>query len=252
MLVIVADSCLVQVFRKGKRVPYREISVVAFDADDTLWVNEPVYQKIEQNVVELMSRYVAPEVAREKLFTINTDNLKLFGYGVKGFTLSMVETAVEISEGGISGAEIKQILDMGKEMLHNPVKLLDGIEDVLAQLQGHFKLMLVTKGDLVDQQSKIERSGLANYFKHIEILSEKDEDSYEQLLYKYHLPRNEFLMVGNSVKSDILPVVNIGGKAVHIPFHTTWIHEHVEESTLQGKYFTALEQAKDLLPLLLA
>ncbi len=232
-------------------MPFQEIRLVAFDADDTLWVNEPAYQTIEKDLVDLLSHHIAPEIARKKLFAKNINNLELFGYGVKGFMLSMIETAIEIGQGKVTGAEIQQIISMGKEMLRNPVELLDGIEDVLHQLQGRYDLMLITKGDLVDQESKIARSGLANYFKHIEILSEKNEESYEKLLDKYQLPRNEFLMVGNSVKSDVLPVVNIGGKAVHIPFHTTWDHEHVEERHLKNKRFMELEHAKELLPLLL-
>lgn len=229
----------------------QDINVIAFDADDTLWINEPIYQHFEQKLVAMLSSYVAPQIARQKLFQVNTGNLDLFGYGVKGFTLSMIETAIEISKGKISAAEIEQILAMGKEILHHPVELLDGIEGVLQQLKGRFHLMLVTKGDLVDQQSKITRSGLESYFHHVEILREKNEQSYEQLLDKHRIDRNEFLMVGNSIKSDILPVVNIGGQAAHIPFHTTWGHEQVDAHQLENKTFVELNHATELLPLLL-
>lgn len=233
-------------------MPYQTINVVAFDADDTLWVNEPIYQRYEQRLVEMLSHYHGPAVARQRLFKINTDNIQLFGYGVKGFVLSMIETAVEVSDGKIGGEEIQQILDMGKQILQQPVELLTGVEQVLQQLQGEFQLMLITKGDLVDQQSKILRSGLANYFNHIEIVSEKDENSYQRLLSKHQLCKSEFLMVGNSLKSDVLPVVNIGGKAVHIPFHTTWQHEQVDAAQLTDKNFAELKHAQELLPLLLA
>jgi len=229
---------------------YQNISVVAFDGDDTLWVNEPIYQSFEKDLVRMLSRYVGPKIAREKLFAINTSNLGMFGYGVKGFVLSMIETAIEISRGEIPAAEIQKILAMGKQMLEHPVEVIEGVEEVLHQLSSSYHLMLVTKGDLIDQESKISRSGLAGYFKNIEILSEKNENSYELLLDKHRLPRNEFLMVGNSVKSDILPVVNIGGNAAHIPFHTTWGHEHVDEMHLKDKYFLQLKHASELLTFL--
>jgi len=230
---------------------YHDINVVAFDADDTLWVNEPVFQDVEQALVEMLSHYVPLTQARDRLFETNIRNLELFGYGAKSFTLSMIETAIEISAGHVSAAEIQKIMNLGKNLIQYPIELLDGVETVLQQLQGRFQLMLLTKGDLYDQECKIARSGLADYFDHVEIIGEKDELAYQKVLAKYRFTTEEFLMVGNSVKSDVLPVVNIGGRAIHLPFHTTWQHEEICESQLQGSSFHQIDHASELLPMLL-
>ncbi len=206
---------------------FKEIRTIGFDADDTLWVNEPIFQDTVERLICLLSRHAPPERIRERLYEVGTGNLEHFGYGIKGFVLSMIETALDISGNALTGEETRQIVAMGKEMRKRPLELIDGAEEVLATLRENYRLMLITKGDLLDQESKIARSKLAGYFSHIEILSEKDESAYEGLLTRHRIPREEFLMIGNSVKSDILPVINIGAGAVHIPFRITWSHEDV-------------------------
>lgn len=229
----------------------RDINVIAFDADDTLWVCEPMFQEYTGRFCDLLAEYDDPEVIGNRLEQTQINNLKVLGYGSKSFTISMIETAVEISGGKVDGAVIRQIIDMGKKMNQHPVELIDGVEDVLGKLSDQYRLMMITKGDLVEQERKIRKSGLSDYFSCIEVVSEKDEASYKECLDLHGVHRNEFLMVGNSVKSDILPVVNIGAKAVHIPFHTTWCHEQVDCSQLTGKDFVTLEHARELLPVLL-
>lgn len=230
---------------------YQDINVVAFDADDTLWVNEPLFQDVEQTLVEMLAHYVPLSQARDRLFETNIRNLELFGYGAKSFTLSMIETAIEISDGKVSATEIQKIMNLGKNLIQYPIELLDGVENVLQKLQGRFQLMLLTKGDLYDQECKIARSGLADYFDHVEIIAEKDESAYTKVLGKYRVTTKEFLMVGNSVKSDVLPVMSIGGRAIHVPFHTTWQHEEVCPSQLEDTSFRQINNVSELLPLLL-
>ncbi len=205
----------------------KNIKVIAFDADDTLWVNETIFTVTQQRFKEIVGKYVSTETLDEKLYGFEIRNLKIFGYGIKGFMLSMIETAIELSRGTITGTEIQQIIDLGKVMLDHPVEILPNVEETLQLLQPDYTLMLITKGDLFDQESKIARSGLADYFNQVEILSEKDEATYQRVLKRNNIAPNEFLMVGNSLKSDILPICNIGAQAVYIPFHTTWVHEIV-------------------------
>ncbi|QNF31991.1 HAD family hydrolase [Adhaeribacter swui] len=205
----------------------KNIKVIGLDADDTLWVNEPIFTVTHERFREIIGKYVGAENLDEKLYGYEIRNLKIFGYGIKGFILSMIETAIELSGGKISGAEVQQIINLGKVMLDHPVELLPGVEETLQLLQPDYTLMLLTKGDLFDQESKIARSGLAEYFDHVEILSEKDEATYQRVLKRNNIAVDEFLMVGNSLKSDILPICNLGARAIYIPFHTTWIHEVV-------------------------
>ena len=212
----------------------KNIKTIAFDADDTLWINEPIYVNTQQKCKSIIQSFVDPEVLDEKLYQTEMKNLRLFGYGIKGFILSMVETAIELSKGKISGEEIQHIIDLGKDMIEHPVQVLPNVRESLEQLQEGFELMIITKGDLFDQESKIARSGLADYFCNVEIVSEKNEVTYKSVLSKYRININEFIMIGNSLKSDVLPIFNIGGKAIHIPFHTTWQHETVEAHHFSG------------------
>ncbi|RDC66439.1 HAD family hydrolase [Adhaeribacter pallidiroseus] len=205
----------------------KNIKVIAFDADDTLWVNEPIFTATQQRFKEIVGKYVSTEILDEKLYGFEIRNLKIFGYGIKGFILSMIETAIELSGGSITGTEVQQIIDLGKVMLDHPVEILPNVEETLQLLQSGYTLMLITKGDLFDQESKIARSGLADYFNQVEILSEKDEATYQRVLKRNNIAPEEFLMVGNSLKSDIVPICNIGARAIYIPFHTTWVHEIV-------------------------
>ncbi len=211
--------------------------IIAFDADDTLWHNEVLYTTTQDRYKQLLSNYLSVEVIDQKLYETEMRNLGYFGYGIKGFTLSMIETAVELTEGRIQGREIQAIITLGKEMLKAPVQLLAYVEETVARLAASYPLMVITKGDLFDQETKLARSGLADYFSHIEIVSEKDQQLYQALLDKHQLDPRRFLMVGNSLKSDILPVVALGAWAVHIPYHTTWVHEVVAQDQVSQNYF---------------
>lgn len=204
------------------------LKVVAFDADDTLWVNEPYFQAAEHQFCELLEDYLPQHTLSQELFRTEMDNLALYGYGVKGFMLSMVETAVRISNHTLPLEAIDKIIGYGKELLERPIELLDGVEDVLAALKGQYRLVVATKGDLLDQERKLEKSGLSHYFHHIEIMSDKRERDYEKLIRHLDILPEEFLMIGNSLKSDVLPVLNIGGHGCHVPFHTTWAHERID------------------------
>ncbi|WP_020570578.1 HAD family hydrolase [Neolewinella persica] len=204
---------------------------IAFDADDTLWAHENVFVDAKARCVELLRPYLQPKHnLEEELYRFERKNLKLFGYGVKGFTLSMIETAIELSNGKITGAEIQRIIDLAKEMLDHPIHLLDYVPEAIAALKPHFTLLVITKGDLFAQENKIARSGLAKEFDIIEIVSEKDEATYRSLLQRYSIDPAHFLMLGNSLRSDVLPIINIGGRALHLPFEFTWHHEAVMET----------------------
>lgn len=207
---------------------YKNIKVIALDADDTLWVNETYYREAENKFIKLLSKYETENKLDQELFKMEMKNLHLYGYGVKSFTLSMVESALELSNFKIKPAVIQQIVEIGKEMLDKPIELLDGVKDTLKVLQPKYRLILATKGDLLDQERKLEKSGLIKYFHHIEILSDKKANNYKRLLSHLDIMPSEFLMVGNSLKSDVLPLLEIGAKAIHVPYHTTWAHEVVE------------------------
>ncbi len=214
------------------------IKVIGFDADDTLWVNEPFYQDIEKEFCQIMKPYLDEAESSKELFKTEMQNLEIYGYGAKGFILAMVETALRATKGKISSEEINRIIEIGKTLLTMPIQLLDGVENVLLKLQGKYKLILATKGDLLDQERKLQKSGLIGYFHHIEIMSDKHENNYRKLLSHLDIQPSEFLMVGNSVKSDILPVINIGAKAIHVPFSVIWQHETHHDSTETSDFIT--------------
>jgi putative hydrolase of the HAD superfamily len=204
------------------------IKVIAFDADDTLWVNEPYFQEAERKFCELLEDYLPHHTVGRELLKTEIKNLDLYGYGVKSFMLSMIETAMRVSEKTISLDVIERVIEYGKDLLQKPIELLDGVEDVLKQLNGKYRLVMATKGDLLDQARKLHKSGLERYFHHIEIVSEKKEPEYLKLIKHLDIQPHEFLMIGNSLKSDILPILKIGGWGFHIPYHTTWELEKVE------------------------
>lgn len=204
------------------------IQVIAFDADDTLWVNEPYFQEVERRFCALLEDYLPHHSVSQELFRIEMQNLPLYGYGVKAFMLSMVETALQVSAGTVPPAVIGQVLAYGKEMLDKPIELLDGVEAVLSALAPRYRLVVATKGDLLDQERKLKKSGLEGYFHHIEIMSDKKEADYLKLIRHLDIEPSAFMMIGNSLKSDVLPVLNIGGHGVHVPYHTTWVHETIE------------------------
>jgi len=205
------------------------LDVIAFDADDTLWHSETLYLAAQEKLKQLLSKYAPVETVAQAFQRIEIANLPHFGYGIKGFVLSMVEAAVEISHGQVEGREIQTIIGFAREMLDSPVQLFDGAQETVARLVAAHRLMLITKGDLLDQETKIARSGLADYFAIVEIVSHKSADVYEAILERWAIAPPRFLMVGNSLKSDILPVVAIGGQAVYIPYSLTWGHEAVAD-----------------------
>jgi putative hydrolase of the HAD superfamily len=224
--------------------------VIAFDADDTLFVNEPYFQETEQKFCALMQDYLSHQGLSQELFKTEIANLDLYGYGIKGYILSMIEAAMKISNNTISLEIIEKIIQYGKELLEKPIELLDGVEETLKALSGKYKLIVATKGDLKDQQSKLHRSGLGHYFHHIEVMSDKQEINYTHLLKRLEINPEEFFMIGNSLKSDVLPVLGIGGYAVHIPFHTTWEHERISHK-VEHPNFKTLDKIIDVLPILI-
>ena len=226
------------------------LKVIAFDADDTLFINEPYFQETEEKFCALMSNYLTHHSLSQQLFKTEIENLSLYGYGIKGYILSMIEAAMKISNNTISLEIIEKIIQYGKELLEKPIELLDGVEETLEALKGKYKLIVATKGDLKDQQSKLHRSGLGPYFHHIEVMADKQEINYQKLLGRLEIKPEEFFMIGNSLKSDVLPVLAIGGHAVHIPFHTTWEHEKISHK-VEHPNFKTMEKISDVLQILL-
>ncbi|MFT6370075.1 MAG: putative hydrolase of the HAD superfamily [Maribacter sp.] len=219
-------------------IDFNEIKVIGFDADDTLWVNETYFREAEEQFAALLEPYETKNKIDQELFKMEMENLALYGYGIKGFMLSMIESALELSNNEIPQATLVKLLDIGKQMIAHPVAILENVEAVLEQLKGKYRLIVLTKGDLLDQERKLDRSNLSDYFHHVEVLSDKKEKNYKDLLAHLEISPNEFLMIGNSLKSDVLPLVNIGASAVHVPFHTTWKHEEVHAPEKKSGYIT--------------
>ena len=228
---------------------YENIKVIAFDADDTLWVNETYFREAEHEFAKLLATYETENKIDQELFAIEIKNLSYYGYGIKGFVLSMVECALELSNYQLNPIIIQRILDIGKEMLEKPIELLPHIETVLKALQPKYRLIVATKGDLLDQERKLEKSNLLHYFHHIEVMSDKKEKDYMKLLNHLDITPSEFLMIGNSLKSDVLPLINIGANAVHVPFHTTWQHEEVAEKEQSKTAYKTVGSCKEILSL---
>jgi putative hydrolase of the HAD superfamily len=230
-------------------MPLSKIKAIAFDADDTLWVNETLFREAEAAFCVLMQDFLSEEQCNTMLFEMEMKNLPLYGYGIKPFTLSLIEAAITFSDGKVPMTVIEQLIANGKKMLEAPVELMDGIEQTLVVLSKKYRLVMATKGDLLDQERKLIKSGLEPYFHHIEIVSDKKEKQYQKLVNHLDIKAEEFLMVGNSVKSDILPVLAIGGHGFHIPFHTTWIHEEVKKPVVHEN-FRLLTTSTEMLDLL--
>jgi putative hydrolase of the HAD superfamily len=226
------------------------IKVIAFDADDTLWVNETYFREAESQFVKLLAQYETHNKIDQELFRVEIKNLSDYGYGIKGFILSMIECALTLSNGQVPQKTIQTILSIGKDMLNKPIELIDGVEEVLQFLQKKYTLIVATKGDLLDQERKLHKSGLTDYFHHIEVLSDKKEANYTKLLSHLDINPSEFLMVGNSLKSDILPLVEINAHAIHVPFHTTWVHEQVSEKDTNGKVYKTVSSLREILEFL--
>ena len=222
------------------------ITVVGLDGDDTLWHNETRFNVTQGELRELLNRHVPDADVDRRLFETEMKNLAVYGYGVKSFTLSMIETAIDVTQGRIPAADLEVILGWGKRMLMQRTELLDGVEPLLRELSGRYDLLLITKGDLFDQESKLARSGLAELFLGVEIVSEKNVSSYRAILSRRGIKPDEFVMVGNSLRSDIVPVLELGARAVHIPYEVTWRHEQVAEESLPRSGWRRVESIGEL------
>ncbi|AEW86487.1 HAD family hydrolase [Flavobacterium columnare] len=223
--------------------------IIAFDADDTLWHNEPYFDEAQEKFCTLFHSYASHQEILQLILNNQIKNLSLYGFGIKGFTLSMIESALQLTQNQISGNIINKILQIGKDLLLKPVELLPEVEEVLKQLKDKYKLIVATKGDLKDQHRKLHDSGLGHYFHHIEVMTDKTEIDYTKMLGRLDIQAQNFMMIGNSLKSDILPVLNIGGHGIHIPYHTTWAYERIDFE-IKHKNFSAVESIKDILLLL--
>jgi putative hydrolase of the HAD superfamily len=221
------------------------ITAVALDADDTLWHNESIFHLTQDQYVDLLKDYGEPDHMRTRLLEVEIRNLKLYGYGVKSFTLSMIETAIDLTRGAVPAKTIMQILELGRAMLEHPVEPLPGVAETLAALKGGYKLLMVTKGDLMNQEQKLARSGLGDCFDAIEIVSEKDAQTYRRIVARQGLEPDATVMIGNSMKSDVLPALEAGLWGIHIPYHLTWAHEHAEPPA-DSPRFAKLDSIRDL------
>lgn len=226
------------------------IEIVGLDADDTLWHNEPLFTSRREQFCALLARYEPQGVPEARLNDVEMRNLRHFGYGVKGFVLSMIETAIEITGGRLEGRDVRQIIDWGREMLAGPTRLLDGVAEAVEALAQEYTIILVTKGDLLDQETKLARSGIGGLFRGIEIVSEKNAGVYRRVMTRYGVRPERFVMVGNSLRSDILPVVEAGAHAVYVPYEMSWIHERVPEEALAGARYHEIPHIRELPPLL--
>ena len=224
--------------------------IIAFDADDTLWHNEPYFDEAQAKFCELFADYASNQEILQLILSHQVKNLPLYGFGIKAFVLSMIESALELTNHQISGAGIEKIIKIGKDLLQKPVELLPEVLDVLQQLKGKYKLVVATKGDLKDQHRKLHDSGIGHYFHHIEVMSDKKELDYEKMLGRLDIKPEDFIMIGNSLKSDVLPVLNIGGHGYHIGYHTTWEYEKIDFEIVHNN-FKSLEKISDVLPILL-
>ena len=223
-----------------------KFKMIAFDADDTLWHNEVHYRDAVDQLIQILAPWADPERIDDSLNHTEMGNLALYGYGVKAFTLSMLETAVAISDDQIDGKVVSRILAIGREMLQAEVTLLPQVADTLRTLSQSYPLMVITKGDILDQTNKVRRSGLDSFFRQVEVVGEKTTEVYREILHKNRIDPASFLMVGNSIKSDILPVLSLGGQAVHIPADTTWEHEMVRDFDPTQPGFHALKSFGEL------
>lgn len=226
------------------------ITTLGFDADDTLWHNESIFASTHERLRRLLAGYHDATTVDRALFATETQNLDRYGYGIKSFALSAIETAVELSGGQLRADEVLAIIHLTHEMLDHPVEVLPQVAETIAAVSGSYRLILITKGDLRDQERKIERSGLAGSFGGIEIVSEKDQRTYERVLRRHGVAPGEFLMVGNSIRSDVLPALALGAFAASVPYPLTWEHERVNAPPSHPRYF-ALESIAEL-PALLA
>ena len=225
------------------------LKIIAFDADDTLWHNEPYFDEAQERVCVLFQDYASHQDILGLILNHQVNNLPLYGFGIKAFTLSMIETALELTNHEISGKGIEQILAIGKNLLQKRVELLPNVISVLERLKGKYKLVVATKGDLKDQHRKLHDSGIGAFFHHIEVMSDKTELDYQKMLGRLDCQPEDFLMIGNSLKSDVLPILNIGGHAIHIPYHTTWEYEKIDFE-IEHKNFNSIRNLSELFDIL--
>lgn len=223
--------------------------IIAFDADDTLWHNEPYFDEAQERFCALFQDFASSQEILGLILNHQVKNLPLYGFGIKAFTLSMIETALQLTQNNITGTGIEKVIAIGKDLLQKPVELLPNVEEVLQELQGQYKLVVATKGDLKDQHRKLHDSNLGKYFHHIEVLSDKTELDYTKMLARLDCQPEDFVMIGNSLKSDVLPILNIGGIGIHIPYHTTWEYEKIDFE-IEHENFTALTDIKEVLAIL--
>lgn len=225
----------------------REIQLIGFDADDTLWLNSIYFIRAEKALAEILSPYIDAENLHRRLVAIEAKNMPWYGYGVMAYTLSLMETALQVSEHRLSGEDMEKILNIGQKMLAQEVQLYAGVKETLAKLSKHYPLILITKGDMLDQERKLKKSGLQPYFDHIEIVTEKHPEQYREILSRLHVSPEHFLMVGNSYKSDIIPVLEIGAQAIHTKDDSVW---EWEKRDCPDNFFHEIEQLPELLDLL--
>lgn len=225
-----------------------KIDLIAFDADDTLWINESHYRNTEKDFEAILINYLDINSVGDLIYESESQNIELFGYGAKGFTLSMIETAIKITKGKISADDIHKIIQTGKRLMNYDITLLPQTIETLEIIAKSNDLLMITKGDLIDQERKISKSGLSKFFKHIEIISEKDEDTYRSLIDKYNVKAENFLMIGNSLRSDIIPVLNLGGNAIHLTGQSSWIHE-LSYKPNQAHNYPEIVSLNELIPL---
>lgn len=212
------------------------IKTIGLDADDTLWHNERLFRFTEAQFAEVLADYADPATLESQLLEVEKRNLALYGFGIKGFTLSMIETAIELTSGRVPTQVIKTILDAGRSMITHPVEIFDGVKETLALLKQHYQLILITKGDLFDQERKLAESGLGDMFAAVEVVSNKDRSTYETLFKRHAGDPSEAMMVGNSLKSDIIPALETGAWATYIPYDVTWVFEEAEEPNAHPRY----------------
>ena len=218
-------------------MPCSPLDAIAFDADDTLWQNECFFRQAEDRLLDLLAEYGDRVTLSQRLLAIEKRNVGVYGFGIKGFTLSMLETALEVSDGRIAPSVVADILAMGREMLNHPVELLPSARATLEALSDRYPLLLITKGDLFDQERKLAKSGLAGLFARIEIVSEKTAETYAKLFTAAGSGPAAGMMIGNSLRSDILPALAAGAYALHVPHELTWAFEHVEEAVVHPRLF---------------
>jgi putative hydrolase of the HAD superfamily len=224
--------------------------IIAFDADDTLWHNEPYFDEAQDKFCNLFHDYTSHQEILQLILSHQVKNLPLYGFGIKAFTLSMIESALELTNNNISGDVTQKIITIGKELLQKPVELLPNVEEVLKSLKGKYKLVVATKGDLKDQHRKLHDSGIGHYFHHIEVMSDKKEIDYQKMLQRLDINPIDFTMIGNSLKSDVLPVLEIGGFGIHVPYATTWEYEKINFEVVHPNFKT-IENIEEVLPILL-